>query len=256
MNVDDTGHPAEWLRVGIVHDWTAGTWQIEINGTTLLVGLRRHADVVKDRFELRLYGQELGDNSFDDVLISPLPPVELEARTLAQNAARRRVAQQHALDAAKRVSFAQTNQERRQRQTVKADEKIQAIPSLLDVHLKVIGGGKHITEIDYNDSKGEKQRTTLYVPGYDGNGKPLPLEVEIRCDAELKPGMTLDGISWAVTEQGDDKNPKPLTVLVHGTFVTGPTQIAKVPSKWSNKGLRIHVGQLKLNNKAAVPSSD
>ena len=101
-----------------------------------------------------------------------------------------------------------------------------------------------------SDAKnGKKQKFALYTPGYDEDGKPKPLEVQIRCDAQLKEGATLADIEWAITEhQGEDQK-KNLMVILFGTFETGPSLIAKIPSEWSNKPLSIQCGQLGLKKR-------
>ena len=61
----------------------------------------------------------------------------------------------------------------------------------------------------------------------------------------IKEGATLDDIEWAITENPKDGEEQ-VRVILSGTFHSGPSLIAKVPSEWSNKPLSIHCGALGL----------
>ena len=95
------------------------------------------------------------------------------------------------------------------------------------------------------DGKGadpNQQGFLLNSPQSDDAGKPLPLKVRIQCDTELAEGVDLSKIVWVVTELANKEDKEPRRVIAHGTFTTGFTQIAEIPSEWANKGTQIRVG--------------
>ena len=219
------------------HHWEAGTWSFKVDGGEGLTGLQRSGRIEPDRFECWLFGQEEGDCAFDDLLITPLAPDQLEAQASAGQLQRRTPVEGPG-QSRPRVSTGKQAAPRRHT----ALPKPAGQPAVdFDFHLKVVGGGRHIAGIDLKEKPEGQNRIALYAPGYDAAGQPLPLQVEIRCDAHLGEGVALADLHWAITEAGDARNGELLPVLVQGDFSTGPTQLATVPSKWSNKALSIQV---------------
>ena len=60
-----------------------------VDGAVGLTGLQRSGRIEPDRFECWLFGQEQGDCAFDDLLITPLAPDQLEAQASAGQLLRR-----------------------------------------------------------------------------------------------------------------------------------------------------------------------
>ena len=240
IRVQLRGQPREeWHHLNIQHHWEAGTWSLKVDGAVGLTGLQRSGRIEPDRFECWLFGQEQGDCAFDDLLITPLAPDQLEAHASAGQLLRRTPAEPSGRSRP-RVATGKQSLPRRHTALPKPAGQPTA-PGEFDFHLKVVGGGLHIAEIDLKEKPEGQKRIALYSPGYDAAGQPLPLQVEIRSDAHLGEGVVLADLHWAITEAGDAQNGEPRPVLVHGDFSTGPTQLATVPSKWSNKPLSIQV---------------
>lgn len=238
VDIDSSGTAKDWHRVGIVTESGSRSWSIEIDGTQSLVGLRSASGLLSDRFQLWLYGQVGADVSFDDILISPISPDNLEH--LAQSAHALPSRSSEAVE--RKIASTPKVEPRRQSRVPKPKEAALAKPRIGDIHIKVVGGGRHLAETSVKEKNGETKKYALYSPGYDDNGKPKPLRVEIRCDAAMVEGTSLEAIAWAITEMGKEGEKRSLEVLAHGNFATGPTQIGEVPSQWSNKALSIRVG--------------
>ncbi len=239
IELNEQGAATQWHRLNIEHHWEAGTWSLKVDGVEGLTGLQRSGQVEPDRFECWLFGQQQGDCAFDDLLITPLAPEQLEAQASAGQLLRR-MPTEPAGRSRPRVATGKQSVPRRHTALPKPAGQPTA-PAEFDFHLKVVGGGRHIAEIDLKEKPEGQNRIALYTPGYDAAGQPLPLQVEIRCDAHLGEGVVLADLHWAITEAGDAQNGELRPVLVQGDFSTGPTQLATVPSKWSNKALSIQV---------------
>jgi hypothetical protein len=239
----------QWHVVHIQQHWQQGSWDLRVDGVTVLEGLGRGQCADGKLSEVWLYGHgESLANSFDDLLLSAEPPDVLE-RELSALHKLRTFDKAQATTKQKRVGRQTRESQRRQNQLAQPDPSKTGEAKHLNISLQVVGGGRHIGEFESDDKNGEKQKFALYTPGYDENGKPKPLEVQIRCGAQLKEGATLGDIEWAITEhQGEDKK-KNLKVILFGTFETGPSLVAIVPSEWSNKPLSIRCGQLGLKKR-------
>lgn len=240
------GTAESWHVIHITQHWQSGTWDLAVDGVFVLQGLGRGACADGKVSEVWLYGH--GGrllNAFDDLLLSAEPPEILEQNLAALHELRRRVATTMVLTK-KRVGHPSNNNLRRQHSLSQPDIKKVGMAKILNIHLQVVGGGRHIGEFESDDSYGEKQKFALYTPGYDEHGKPKPLEVRISCDAELKEGATLGDIEWAITEHPGEGRKK-VRVILCGTFQNGPRLFAKVPSEWSNKPLSIRCGNLGLS---------
>ena len=83
-------------------------------------------------------------------------------------------------------------------------------------------------------------RIIPYAPGYDDNGKPMPLKIRITADAELKPGVDLSKLRWQVAEWigWPDKLGK---VLQSGDFRTGLVQEVVSPPEGARKATSVGV---------------
>lgn len=252
IQLDDQGKAQQWHRLNITQNWAEGTWSLKIDGELPLAGLSRSGAVDPQRFECWLFGQEQGACDFDDLLVTPIDPDQLEANAIVGRISKPSPTAQRQHSVPTKASSKQAGP-RRQATLPKSSHEIVAKPSTFDVHLKVVGGGKHLTEFDVAEQHNKARRIALYSPGYDADGSPLPLKVEIRSDGHLSEGLVLADLQWAITEFADPKQPKPLQVIVHGNFSSGPTQTATVPSNWSNKPLSITIAPHLIDQARKAP---
>lgn len=243
--VTTSGAAETWHRINITQHWEQGRWDLALDGIPVLQGLGRGSSAEGRDFELWLYGHGDGAfNAFDDVLVCAEPPDILESH-LSKKRGARVLGPQQPSSTDKRVRRQTTGSSRRQHDLASPDPKKAGRAQVLNIHLQIVGGGRLVGEFESKDKSGRMAQIALYSPGYDADGKPKPLEVQIQCDAELEEGASLGQIEWAITEhpkEGEDK----VRVIVFGTFAQGPSLIAKVPSEWSNKPLSIQCGQLGL----------
>jgi len=238
----------DWFRINITQQWEVGTWDLAVNGTQVLQGIGRGACADGKMFEVWLYGNgSQSVNRFDDLLISADPPDVLESKIASMR--KPRISTSSVVSSQeKKVSRQTSDDKRRQHMLPSPDPKKYGQVQVLNMSLKVVGGGRHIGEFESKDKNGQEQKIALYSPGYDEDGKAKPLQVRIRCDAKLGEGVSLSQIEWAITEDPKE-GANEVKVIVFGTFATGPSLIATVPSEWSNKALSIHCGQLGLTKR-------
>jgi len=244
--VGSSGMTQEWIQIGICQNLATGTWDLEIGGEVVLTEIRPTETPRQDGIQLWLLGHETGANRFDDLLVSPVEPDSLrlgEAKHLPQD---RSAKPGHAgnLDRTgeRKVGRKQSDEDRRRHDAGIPAGMAKAAPRSLEFEMDIIGGGTQHGKFDDKGSNSNSQSFLLYSPQYDDAGKPLPLKVRIQCDAELAEGVDLSNILWVVTEMAKKEDKEPRKVIAHGTFKTGFTQIAEVPSEWANKGTQIQVG--------------
>lgn len=243
--VGPAGMTEEWIRIGVCQNLATGNWDLEIGGETVLKEIHSGESLQKDGIQLWLLGHEERANRFDDLLVSPVEPDSLrlgETKHLPKGRSDMN-GRAEQLDRAgeRKVGRKQDNEDRR-RNDAEINEKAAKIkPKSLDFQMDIVGGGTQHGKFDGIGSD-PSQTFVLYSPQYDDDGNPLPLKVRIQCDSELAEGVDLSKILWVVTEKPPKGNDEPLKVIAHGTFKTGFTQIAEIPSEWANKGTQIQVG--------------
>lgn len=244
--VGPAGMTQEWIRIGICQNLATGTWELEIGGEVVLTEIRNTEAPRKDGIQLWLLGHETGANRFDDLLVSPVEPDSLrlgETKHLPQDRSARN-GHNGNLDrnGERKVGRKQGDEDRRRHDAgIPAGMAITA-PKNLEFEMNIVGGGTQHGKFDSKDSDPNPQSFLLYSPQYDDAGKPLPLKVRIQCDAELAEGVDLSKILWVVTEIAKKEDKGPQKIIAHGTFKTGFTQIAEIPSEWANKGTTIQAG--------------
>ena len=244
--VGTTGMTQEWIRIGICQNLATGNWDLEIGGEVVLTEIRHTDTPRQDGIQLWLLGHEKGVNRFDDLLVSPVKPDSLRLGEVKQLPQSRSVRKGHAgnLDRTgeRKVGRKQSDEDRRRHDAGIPAGRAKATPKSLEFEMDIIGGGTQHGKFDNKGPDSKNESFLLYSPQYDDAGKPLPLKVRIQCDAELAEGVDLSKIVWAVTELANKEDKEPRKVIAHGTFTTGFTQIAEIPSEWANKGTQIRVG--------------
>lgn len=244
------GGSEKWHSVHIIQHWEQGTWDLALDGVRVLEGIGRGTCADGPAFALWLYGTRAGETcAFDDVLVSSLPPDELE-KQMALAKRLRAPPWSDSLSPDKRVGPQTQDARRRQHQQSSPKRAAMGQIKSLEMRVEVVGGGRHIGEFESKEKSGEMSKFALYTPGYDEDGKPKPLQVRLSCDAQLEEGASLADIEWAITgtpkDEGKDGR---MLVVLRGTFEKGPTLVATVPAEWSNKPLSIHCGNLGLKRR-------
>lgn len=244
--VGPSGMTQEWIRIGVCQNLATGTWDLEIGGEVVLTEIRNTETPREDGIQLWLLGHETRANRFDDLLVSPVEPDSLrpgETKHLPQGrSARNGHAGNLDRTGERKVGRKQSDEDRRRHDAGIPAGIAKAAPRSLEFEMDIVGGGTQHGKFDSKDSDSKNQSFLLYSPQYDDAGNPLPLKVRIQCDAELAEGVDLSKIVWVVTEMAKKEDKEPLKVIAHGTFTTGFTQIAEIPSEWANKGTQIQVG--------------
>ena len=243
--VGPSGMAEEWIRIGVCQNLATGNWDLEIGGEMVLKEIHSGESLQKDGIQLWLLGHEERANRFDDLLVSPVEPDSLrlgETKHLPKGRSDMN-GQAEQLDRAgeRKVGRKQDNEDRRRNDAEINENAAKIKPKSLDFQMDIVGGGTQHGKFDGIGSD-PSQTFLLYSPQYDDDGNPLPLKVRIQCDSELAEGVDLSKILWVVTEKPPKGNDESLKVIAHGTFKTGFTQIAEIPSEWANKGTQIQVG--------------
>ncbi len=243
--VGPSGMTREWIRIGICHNLATGTWDLEIGGEAVLTEIRSSETPQKDGIQLWLLGHETHANRFDDLLVSPVEPDSLRLDGTSHLPRGRSIKQGHSasLDRTRerKVGSKQSDEDRRRHDAGIPEDVPRVKPRSINAKIDIIGGGTQHGKFDGKDPA-SNQSFLLYSPQYAEGGNPLPLKVRIQCDAQLADGVDLSEILWVVKELAKEKGKGSLKVIAHGSFKTGFTQIAEIPSEWANKGTQIEVG--------------
>ncbi len=240
--VGPSGMTQEWIRIGICQNLATGTWDLKIGGEVVLTEIRPTETPREDGIQLWLLGHETGANRFDDLLVSPVEPDSLRLGEPKDRSTRNGHAGNLDRTGERKVGRKQSDEDRRRHDARIPAGMAKAAPKSLKFEMDIVGGGTQHGKFDDKGSDSKNQSFLLYSPQYDDAGKPLPLKVRIQCDAELAEGVDLSKILWAVTELAKKEDKEPRRVIAHGTFTTGFTQIAEIPSEWANQGTTIQVG--------------
>ena len=244
----------EWIRIGICQNLATGTWDLEIGGEVVLMEIRPTEGPRQDGIQLWLLGHETRANRFDDLLVSPVNPDSLRLGEPKQLPPGRSAKDGHGgnLDRTgeRKVGRKQSDEDRRRHDAGIPAGMAKTAPRSLDFKMDIVEGGTQHGKFDSKGADSKNPGFLLYSPQYDDTGNPLPLKVRIQCDAELAEGADLSKILWAVTELAHKENKQPRKIIAHGTFTSGFTQIAEIPSEWANKGTQIQVGTNPLLGKS------
>jgi hypothetical protein len=244
--VGPSGMTQEWIRIGVCQNLATGTWDLEIGGEAVLAEIRPTETAREDGIQLWLLGHETRANHFDNLLISPVEPDSLRLGDTKRLPQGRSAKDGHSgnLDRTgeRKVGRKQSDEDRRRHDAGIPAGTAKTAPKSLEFEMDIVGGGTQHGKFDDKGTASNSKSFLLYSPQYDDAGKPLPLKVRIQCDAELAEGVDLSKILWVVTELAKKEDKEPLKVIAHGTFTTGFTQIAEIPSEWANKGTSLQVG--------------
>ncbi len=245
--VGPSGMTQEWIRIGICQNLATGTWDLKIGGELVLKEIRLTETSLENGIQLWLLGHEAHTNRFDDLLISPVEPDSFRhgyTKHLPQVPSAKNNDHSENLDRTgeRKVGRKQNNEDRRRHDAEIPAVVAKTTPKNLKFEVDIIEGGIQLGKVDANDGDPDQQSYHFYSPQYDDAGKPLPLKTRIQCDGKLAEGVDLSEIVWVVTEIAGKENNGREKVIVRGTFKSGFTQIAEIPSESAKKGTRVLVG--------------
>lgn len=229
--VTAAGISTKWLRLGIRLNRRSGRWDLVVNGRPVLAGLRAVPRAAG--LKLWLYGHSSAPVWIDDVLISSIPPDELERR-LARDAAARRLP---ALPAAgpQIVRRAQSSERLRGNAPVLRDAQGDIV--IEDWHLSLSDGNR---TYEATMTATSDDQITAYSPAYDEAGNALPMQLTITADAMLEPGADLRRLVWEIRELVGWK--KYGALLMEGDFRTGLVQVVTLPPEITRKATAVRLG--------------
>jgi len=241
FDLDGSGLAAQWLRITIKLDRSTGRWDLRINGVKVLSGLEA---VPEESAGLALWldGDVSHPYYFDDILLSVEDPDRLQRMAALENerAFRARLlAAGH--PAGKFVVQNKRNEDLRQLQpaVVSISRKLMA-PVLRDWSAVFRNGSTVLKTGHPVRIEGRDATPIFYSPQYDANGRPLPANLTMIADAELKPGTDLSKLRWIVAEMV--KWPDQLgEVVASGDFSTGLVQEVTIPPNWVLKATLAYV---------------
>ena len=238
--LDARGTAANWTQFGIRLRRDEQRWDLLIDGGKVLAGLRTVSLPGNDTLPFWFFGDAARPMRLDGVFLSSVAPEIMEKLQAART---RRIARRQTN--AGRILYPQivtrvkpTKELRKAAQPALTQGQA---PALRGWRLTLETGGRTY-ERPEPDPKAEPNapRIIPYAPGYDDNGKPLPLKIRITADAELKPGVDLSKLRWQVAEWigWPDKLGK---VLQSGDFRTGLVQEVVSPPEGARKATSVGV---------------
>ena len=206
----------------------------------MLAGLRSVTLPGNDRLPFWFFGDATRPLRLDGVFLSSVAPEVMEKlqAARAERIARRQANAGKILHPQIVTRVQPANELRKVIQTAPSPPQM---PQLRGWKLTLETGGRTY-ESPKPDAKADPNAPGIiaYAPGYDDDGKPLPLKMRITADAELKPGVDLAKLRWQVAELlgWPDKLGK---VLQSGDFRTGLVQEVVSPPADARKATSVGV---------------
>ncbi len=238
--LDGKGTAANWTQFGIRLRRDEQRWDLLIDGRKVLAGLRTVSLAENDKLPFWLFGDATRPMRLDGIFLSCVAPEIIEKLQAART---QRIARRQA--SAGKILYPQIVTR------VKPTKELRkaAQPALTQGGAPALRGwsvtldtGRHTYESPKPDPKADPNAPGIiaYAPGYDDEGKPLPLKMRITADAELKPGVDLSKLRWKVAEWigWPDKLGK---VLQSGDFRTGLVQEVVSPPEDARKATSVGV---------------
>ena len=208
--------PSDWIRIGIRFNRTTERWDISIDGTPILSGMKAIAPQQKSAFSLCLFGQSSHPSRFDDLILSAMEPGKLEKLITLQTL---RKLQKQAAATARAPQIVSARKPELVLRNAQPPIPRAGKPILRGWTVS-IGSGKNKDEAT-SGLNGKMDDQPLLTPWTE---EPIPMT--ITADAALLPGTDLSQIRWKVTQMEKVKGQpeKEIKVLAEGNFSTGLVQ--------------------------------
>ena len=238
--LDGSGTAVDWTQFGIRLRRDEQRWDLLIDGGKVLAGLRVVSLPGNEKLPCSFFGDATRPLRLDGIFLSSVAPDVMEKLQIART---QRIARRNA-SAGKVVHpqiVTRAKPANELRKTVQAAVPQDETPQLRGWTVTLETGGR-IYQSPKQDSGKEPGTPNIiaYAPGYDEQGKPLPLKIRIVADTELKPGVDLSKLRWQVAELlgWPDKIGK---VLQSGDFRTGLVQEVVSPPEDARKATRVSI---------------
>jgi hypothetical protein len=240
--LDNSGLPAQWMRICVKLNRKSGRWDLLINGAQALSGLQAIPGE-PEGLPFWLYGDESAPSLFDDILLSTEDPDRLEKMILWQAERKKRLQSLAAgRKSAKTVVQSMENSQLRQQQPgINTATSQLTAPVLRGWHAVLENNGQTIEDKGGGQNVGGMNISVVpFAPAFDAHNNPLPMTLTLVADAELKPGADLSKIRWIVAEM--KKWPDVLgETMATGNFSTGLVQSVPITGKWVQKATLTYV---------------
>lgn len=245
--LNDRGAAAQWLRLTVRLNRKTQRWDLSINGTASLAGLRPVRLASGRALRLWLYGHADHVSRFDDVILATADPDKLEQVTPTRAAGDERIsAARRSADFAERsekvVTRTKENSDIHQTLLNVAPTK-ENLPELRGWNVSLNTGAQTYSAMKpvLKDEPADTLHILAYAPGYDEAGNRLPATITITADAELAPGVDLSRLRWDVVEALGIQPSKYGATIGEGDFRTGLVQTFTMPAEWTKKATSVRV---------------
>lgn len=231
----------DWIQVRIRLNRTYGRWSLALNDQWVLNDLKLLELPQEVALPLFLYGHTEGSNLFDDLLLSNIPPQELEKESVRRAAVNARFAKSSEENVGgKIVTNKKINATARH---LVENEKVSTskTPKLKIGKVKfTLDTGSRIYEGKIGTLEKGAFPITAYSPGYDEKGNMKTAILNIAADIYLEPGVDLAKLEWELVPLLDwpDTFGEPLAT---GNFGTGLVQKIAVKPAWQKIAVAIFV---------------
>lgn len=200
FTLDERGAVTDWIQLNVRIEPETGRWALAVNGQWELEGMKMVELEGEVALPLYLYGHESHGNRFDDVLLSDVPPEQLEM-TLKRLASERLSRRPAPMSSPQMVTHTKPLSElRRAEPAMRPSRVTDSPPILLGWHLSMDTGQRTYKSSTLTDRSAGEPSIIAYAPGYDDEGNPLPATLTITADAALRPGVNLSRLRWRVME--------------------------------------------------------
>ena len=208
--------PSDWIRIGIRLNRTTERWDISIDGTLILSGMKAITPQGKSALSLCLFGQSSHPSRFDDLILSAMEPGKLEKLITLQTL---RKLQKQAAATARAPQIVSARKPELALRNAQTPKPSAGKPILRGWTVSVgSGGNKDQATSGLNGKMDDQPLLTPWTK------EPIPMT--ITADVALQPGTDLSQIRWKVThvEKAKGQPDKEIKVLAEGNFSTGLVQ--------------------------------
>ena len=242
FDLDENGAAQSWIRVQLQLDPAQQRWNLVVNDHLVFNSLRAVSLPSDSLLPLFLFGHHQGITRFDDILISQLPPAELEKQISRKNTSQ---LLQASVSTSQIVTQIKSTAELRgqKNQWLKIAPKSPA-PDVLGWRITLTSNGRqqerHIDLSNSEQPGSDVPKILAYSVGYEDDGKPRPVVLTINADVALTPGVDLSRLRWQLAELKGWPNSIG-DIAAQGNFATGLEQKHVLSGEWTRKATLVRV---------------
>ncbi len=240
FDLSELGQASDWIRVTILRDYTTGSWHLWLDGQVAFQNIRA---LPADDPEVRaawIVGNESTSLDLDNFYLGAVNPFALRPDRRGTAAAINSTT-----GLLPQTVGPRTNPVRSSSDPEIGDQSdFLPEPILRGYSFEGKQGGEiNIPKrvINFLEDS-DDLKVSAFVPRYDEDGNPLPMEITFTADVELRPGADLRRIFWNVRRLPKSFEPRiDGDLLMRGSFDSSLARVVTVPGEDVRRGLSVNV---------------